>query len=258
MLLFPGTVRYLYAQDESEDVNGPGKTETSSDTEYGFNAQDVESTIAELNSDGTYTYDETALDDPPWLLRIKEWWRNFLQRFLYNPPDDPENANMRTFSYLLIGAIILLFFILFLYKLLGKSYTGVGEGSAAGVNGEFDIPGSWGDTGATKASELAASGQFREAISVLFKSALRGLSNVGWINYRSSDGSRMYLRQLRRSADLYPVYRDFLGFFEVAYYRKGNPTDGDWRYLFESYGNLARIASTNPPRIPSGNRFQHG
>jgi hypothetical protein len=83
---------------------------------------------------------------------------------------------------------------------------------------------------------------------VLLRTTLKGLDSVGWIRYRDSAGSRLYLRQLRRSAELYPLFRDFLGRFEVAYYRKQTPDEDDWTFMYDKYRDLARVAvAVQPP-----------
>jgi hypothetical protein len=223
-------------------------------TQYGFNAQDVESVVSRLASGDEYKYDESTLDDPPWLLRLKEWWRNFRQRMGSGPMNNLDFEGMTTVSFIIVAVVVVLIFGVFLYRMLERRYGSSIAGSGEGSDGEFGNIGAWGDTGVSKATEIAATGMFRDAISVLFKSALRGLSNVGWINYRSSGGSRIYLRQLRRSAEIYPIYRDFLSRFEVAFYRKDSADEQDWSYMYETYGNLARTASANPAKVPTRNR----
>ncbi len=220
------------AQDENNTASG-GITESS-----------IENTLARLNADGTYSYDEMSLDDHPWVQRIREWWRNLHSRLATGPITGLDSEGAIVISVILIVTVIALILIVFLVR-FGRRYSGSETGLIEGFNGEPMGMGSWGEVDAGKARELAASGMFRDAISLLFRSALKGLSNLGWIRYRSSGASRSYLRQLRRSTDLYPLFREFLGRFEVAYYRKERTDKDDWTFLIGVYENLARVAAPN-------------
>ncbi len=234
----------MFAQDESA-TGTPEKVSPTPRTS--ITESIIDGSLHRLMSEGVYDYDEGLIDDPPWLLRLKEMWRNFRQRLANNPVTSSGYIGSTSMSIIMVVAILVLIVVLFLFRTFGSPYGRAGIVGQGAADGDLDMPGVWSEAGMMDATKLAAAGNFRDAISVLFKSALKGLGNLGWIRYRKSGGSRAYLRQLRRSAELYPVYRDFLGRFEVAYYRKDYPGDEDWQFMIDRYGDLARLAASNPP-----------
>jgi len=219
---------------------------------YPLTKQGVEDALADLTSGDRYKYDESVLDDPAWLLRLREWFDGLIRRLIGGPSPAVGIGGFRMISTIIIAALLTLMGVLLLMR-IGWSPARQGAGADSGV---FDVNGlgSWSDADVRKATELASAGLFREAVSTLFRSALKGLGDLGWIRYRSSGGSRSYLRQLRRSADIYPLFRDLLGRFEVAYYRKVTPDEDDWSFMFGAYENLARAAVVNPPPSHSERR----
>ncbi len=214
----------------------------------GISREVVDAAIARLSAEQEYQYDERALDDPVWLTALRRWFRSLLERWGESPVSDAESRGFAVLGIILAAALIIL--MLFLYVPRVLCWTGpesknlFGEGLA----GEGEGAGMWGETGVGRAVDLAASGMLREAVSLLFRSTLRGLDNMGWIRYRKSAASRLYLRQLRRSEDLYPLFRDLLRRFELAYYSKDTPDQDDWMFLYSKYRDLAAAAvKVRPP-----------
>jgi hypothetical protein len=206
----------------------------------------IENALQELTADGEYDYEESSLDEPQWLLAMQEWFGGLMSRWGESPANRIIRTRFQMFGIVLVLLLAILVLVFILMRLFGRSYGPRGEGGA--FDKGMEAMGAWGDGSAKKASELASMGNYRDAVSVLFRSSLIGLDNLGWIKYRTSSASRFYLRQLRRSAELYPVFRDFLQRFEVAYYRKETPDSDDWTFLFDQYHSLVEVAtSVRPP-----------
>ena len=219
--------------------------ETDDSAGTGITAERVDSALDGLLAGGDYNYDEQTLDEPQWLISLRQWMDDLGQRWGGSPISFMKGGGISLFGYLLILILALLVLVFVLMRLLGGPSRLAIDG--LGVERGADIAGTWSDSGAQKAVELASLGNFREAASMLFKSSLRGLDSLGWIRYRTSSASRQYLRQLRRSAELYPVFRDLLGRFEVAYYRKSMPDHTDWSYMYERYHSLVEVATSIKP-----------
>lgn len=217
------------------------------DTEVGdITAESVEESLQTLTADGEYEYEEDRLDEPEWLLALQEWLNDLGQRWRGGPVSFLNRGGFAMFGLILVIVLALLVLLFILIRLFGRSYeSGIG---GRRFEGEMEITGKWGESGAEKATELASTGNYREAVSVLFRATLAGLDSLGWIRYRKSNASRQYLRQLRRSAELYPVFRDLLWKFEVAYYRKDTPDSEDWSFMYDRYKSLVEVAtSIRPP-----------
>jgi hypothetical protein len=141
--------------------------------------------------------------------------------------------------------VLLILILAFLVmRLTGFGRKGKSGFIIAGTGNGDPALGAWSEGNIRKAMEYAASGLYRNAISVLFRSALQGLDESGWIRYRKSGASRAYLRQLRKSENLYPLFRDMLYRFEIAYYKNDETFAEDWNQLLGIYQNLAKTAVT--------------
>jgi len=202
----------------------------------------VQEAMAHLTEGDRYTYDETTLEEPIWLLRIKEWFKNLRERWDRSPGSIVSELDPVDILLILSVVVVVIVLLILLPRIIEWGVRGSREGASGGAGGMEGLAGVWGEAEARRALELASGGMLREAVSVLLRTTLKGLDSVGWIRYRDSAGSRSYLRQLRRSADLYPLFRDFLGRFEVAYYRKETPDQDDWAFMYEKYRDLARVA----------------
>jgi len=212
----------------------------------GLDAERVRTSLDELIATDRYTYDPGILDDPPWLAKIKEWWKNFSNRSGIGILDGLTLGSPLVIS-IIVGIVVFVMFIFVLIRRMGAGRRlGFANSNTDEING-LDAFEAWGDLDSGTARDLASQGRFKEACSVLFRSALKGLGKSGWIKYRTSGGSRQYLRQLRRSEELYPLYRDLLGRFEVAYYRKDIADETDWTFMLGIYENLAKSATTFRP-----------
>ena len=224
----------VWSQDDMESVS------------TGITAEKIENSLEELTADGEYVYEESTLDEPEWLLAFQEWFGNLGRQWGGSPLNLLNRGGFQLFGMVLVLILAMLVLVFILMRLFGRSYGPGSEGMA--FEKGMESMGAWGDAGVNKARELASTGNYREAVSVLFRASLNGLDNLGWIKYRTSSASRQYLRQMRRSAELYPVFRDFLQRFEVAYYRKDAPDSDDWSFLYDQYHSLAEVAtSVRPP-----------
>jgi hypothetical protein len=220
---------------DGDSENGPGKVDR----------ERVEEAVASIASTGEYAYKEATFEDPVWLRKVWDWIRRLNERWESSPLNSPRTP----FSF--IGIALLLLLVvgaagLLLTRVMGADGSGL-RASGDGEVREAGAAGVWERAEVDRAAELASAERFREAVSALFGSLLRGLDSSGWIKYRHGRPSRAYLRQLRRSAELYPHFRDFLARFEIAYYRKGEPDSEDWQFLRGVYGNLARVAADTAP-----------
>lgn len=220
--------------------------ETQTEAASGISKQRISEAVATLSASGDYTYEEATFEDPAWLRRFKAWVARMGDRWESSPLNP-----RRTTPYSLVGVVLLLLLVVGAAGLLLTRVMAAEpfrpRGSGGLVGGEAGGAGRWEEADESRAAELAASGRLREAVSALFASLLRGLDSSGWIRYRRGRASRAYLRQLRRSAELYPLFRDFLGRFEIVYYRKGDPDQDDWRFLRGVYVNLAHVAAERVP-----------
>lgn len=216
-------------------------------TESGVRKTTVDETIGTiLAEEGAekYSYREGSLEEAQWMTVIRNWLRSMQSRFKSGgAPIFPAISFGVLISIgIVLGLLILGFFAM---RFLGIGFFGKPTQVLLGTeNGDF-LPGTWGEEGARKAMELASTGMYRNAISVLFKSTLQGLDESGWIRYRKSGGSRRYLLQLRRSEDMYPLFRDMLRRFEIAYYKNDDTFADDWSFIYGKYQDLAKAAVTN-------------
>ena len=212
----------------------------------GLDSERVRTSLDELIATDKYNYDPGILDDPPWLVKLKEWLKNFSNRSGFGILNGLNMGSPIVIS-IIVGIAVFIMFIFVLIRRMGAGRKrGFANSNADGIDG-LDAFEAWGDLDSGTARKLASQGRFKEACSVLFKSALKGLGKSGWIKYRTSGGSRQYLRQLRRSEELYPLYRDLLGRFEVAYYRKDIADETDWTFMLGIYETLAKSATTYRP-----------
>ena len=228
-----------YAQDSSKDVS--------------VTREEVLNKLAELASSREYVYTEHALEEPIWIQWVKEHLKRFFERRREGWFSLKELLSFRVLSWViaflvLCGAVVWL--VKFYLHRLGSRIGAAGSLEKSGEPGY----GVWGETGACLAMDLASQGRFREAVSQLFRSLLKGLDNLGWIVYQQGRASRAYLRQLRKSEKLYPLFRDFLWRFELAYYRQDSPTPDDWGYLYDRYVKTAQAASEEATRGGLGRR----
>jgi hypothetical protein len=238
------------AGQESTSTPESGVTSINPEPESassGVTADRVHDSLERLTQGDKYDYSEGSLDDPPWVLAFKDWLRNLMSRWQSSPMTSAAQGEWTRFAIILSCAILLVGAAIFLLQLMGRGFgTSRSAITAAGIN---NIPErTWGEEVSKYALELASGGKFRDAVSVLFKSTLKSLDNMGWIKYRQSVGSRGYLRQLRKSAELYPLFRDLLGRFEVAYYAKEQANEDDWNFIYGKYRSLAETAgAVNSP-----------
>jgi hypothetical protein len=208
--------------------------------------------MADLTKDKAFQYTEGSLDEPVWLMWLRSKIAQWLQRWRMSAPSPMFEDVGRTVAYSVTVLAIVLAVVWLVIRLVGnpkglfKKKTA--NGSAAGQEG------GWFDAGIAEATRLASSGNFKEALSMLFRALLKGLDRTGWISYQKGRASRAYLRQLRRSDMLYPLFRDFLWRFELAFYREVTPREDDWEYLYVVYGRLAKTVNELPIPILTGKR----
>jgi hypothetical protein len=211
----------------------------------------IDDAMAELTSGEKYKYPETALEESA----LTQWIKGWLQKL--NMPMHAGGITLTpgllVVSLLLSLAVIVAIFVIVIIVIRVVRYQNRGK---AGKKGEAGVTngamGEWGDLGVSKALEMASTGNFKGAISVLFQAMLRGLDMTGWVSYRRGVASRTYLRQLRKSDQLYPLFRDFLWRFELAYYREAVPSQDDWQYLYTTFGKVASVVNEMP--MPSRSR----
>jgi hypothetical protein len=234
MLAAPGR---LPAQDE------PGAPRTS------ITEEQVNDTVDALVGEGDYKYNIDEVEDPTWLVWLTEMLRKLDERW----QNSPLNSHGRMSAFGILGLFLV---VLIVITSIGMVFSRVfgASGRRRISTGETETgfdwvsPDGWSDAGSRKAAELAASGRLREASSLLFRALLHGLDSSGWIRFHKGRASRAYLRQLRRSDQLYPLFRDFLWCFEQAFYRKQEPSGEDWEFLHSSYQSLSNTArNLRPP-----------
>jgi hypothetical protein len=213
---------------------------------------DISSAMADLTKDKTFHYTEGSLDEPIWLMwlrsKIAQWW----QRWKMSAPGPMSENVGRTVAYSVTVLAILLAVGWLVVRLVAGPKGLFKRKTSNGAVG--DQEGGWFDTGIAEATKLASSGNFKEALSALFRALLKGLDKTGWISYQKGRASRAYLRHLRRSDLLYPLFRDFLWRFELAFYREVTPREDDWEYLYDVYGRLAKTVNELPIPILTGKR----
>ncbi len=221
---------------------------TASAAPAGLDREAVEDTLSGLLATGMYDYDESDLENPTWMV----WFRDRIRRLdemWENSPLPRAGAGV----YSVFGVVLAAVFLgsalaMLLSRIFGGGRPRLGIQVAGEGGNEQGVFAGWSEGGARDALDLASAGKLREASSILFGSLLGSLNDSGWIRYRKGRPSRAYLRQLRRSDLLYPLFRDFLWRFELAYYRKGEPSGDDWEFLYDSYRNLANTTrKVRPP-----------
>ncbi|MCX6646046.1 MAG: hypothetical protein NTY09_06785 [bacterium] len=234
--LFSLLATYAYSLSELDPTN-KGIRESTVD--------DAISSIITGDGADKYTYKEGSLEEAQWVTFLRNWLSS-LQNRLHSSGSTPILPFIPIEFWYSIGLVLLVIGIGFLVmRFLGIGFFRKRLIAAAGtINGEF-LPGTWGEEGAKKAMEYASEGKYRHAISVLFRSTLQGLDDSGWIRYRKSGASRRYLLQLRKSDEIYPLFRDMLGRFEIAYYKNDEAYPDDWSFLYNKYHDLAKIAVIN-------------
>ncbi|MFH1675459.1 MAG: hypothetical protein ABIC40_00440 [bacterium] len=207
----------------------------------------VVNALAEVSQGDEYIYEDSSLDDPAWLIFLRDWLRSMSERW----SDSPIAAGMGSMVFLMS---MLVFTSLVVIGIIVLSHTTIFHPNrnlllkSPESPDDFFFADNWIDAGLNRAEELISSGKNREAISILFNAVLVGLDRTGWIRFHKSVPSRTYLRQLRRSAEIYPLFRDLLWRFEVAYYGKDNPENSDWEYVRGKYSSLAKTAiEIKPP-----------
>lgn len=203
----------------------------------------IDSALQTLTESGDYVYEESDLREPEWLLNLRDWLHRFDER-LRSPLARSGIAISAVIGTLLTLIILTAVFI----AIWNQSKNLIRWKNRNDVNGDVKLEtlGAWGKN-LSGVYTMAGAGHFRDAISGLFISLLTGLDDSGWIRFRRGGPSRMYLRQLRRSDELYPLFRDFLWKFELSYYRGDIPDENDWNSMMGIYENIARHASSNRP-----------
>jgi len=232
-LLLVTNVSGLHAQASGEEFTSPVEPAT------------ISRIMTELTSSGEYMYVKEDYEDPQWL----QWFRTRIREFFEGwRPDNEASSGIGIITFVIIMLLAVgIMAGAFLFERAIGGRRRYGAENNGGSIPDYENPGGWGEDAARMATDLASSGRLRDAISVLFKSSLRGLDNSGWIRYRQSTASRAYLRQLRRSDTLYPIFRDLLSRFEVAFYRNDVTDEGDWEYLLNKYRNLSQTAEAAGP-----------
>lgn len=224
-------------------------------TESGVTHSSVENTLSGILAEdggGRYSYREGSLEDPPWVTAFRNWLKRVQDR--WNSSGGPAGDSIRLFNiWIAVSFVVLVLVVLyFIARILGFKFVGKQDPVKIAIENGDVLIGTWGEEGARKAIEFASAGKFRDAISLLFRSSLRGLDHSGWIRYRKSGGSRHYLRQLRVSESLYPLFREMLGRFEIAFYKNDQTYEDDWTFLYDKYQDLARTAVAVKPIANTG------
>lgn len=203
--------------------------------------ESIDSALRASIESGDYIYAEEDMSDPEWLLKLQDWFRKM---------DEAIGTTSALGMGLVqaIGFIVLIIIVIAMAMIVAQRWSIDSRIRAEKTELENlagdELLGKWGGNSFEKAQELAKSGKFRDAISYLLMSLLFGLDKSGWIRFRKGGPSRFYLRQLRRSESLYPLFRDFLWKFELAYYREDVTYSDDWDYLKGIYENIA-VSSGN-------------
>jgi hypothetical protein len=222
------------------------QSESTSATEPAIDRVAISTVMSDLTQGDTYKYPDTALEDS----LIVQWIRAWLHRL--NSPMQAGGFTvtarwvlMSVFLSLLVIALIVVLTLVIVRMV--RMQSGIRMGLAGELGGMEGIPlGEWGELGGAKATELAGAGNLKAAISLLFQALLKGLDKTGWVRYQRGVASRTYLRQLRKSDQLYPLFRDFLWRFELAYYRELVPSQDDWHFLYTTYGKVAAAVHEIP------------
>jgi hypothetical protein len=223
----------------------PGQDELSSGQSISITRESIKSALGELTQGDQYRYPESSLYDPPWVQVMNSWIRMIRERWSVRSGFEG-SREASTAVALSIAALGVVLFLVWLITMIAMRRMEKASG-ASGTAGEAEAgTGTWGEFGLNAAIDAARAGNLREAVSRLFRSLLRGLDGSGWINYQKGKASRVYLRQLRRSDELYPLFRDFLWRFELAYYRERTPGEDDWRFLYDTFNRMARAANEHP------------
>lgn len=216
------------------------------ETVHRIDRQAVANALDEVSKGDEYVYDDRTLDDPAWLIALRDWLRNLSERW----SNSPFSGGMGSLTLLLS---MLVFTSLAVIGIIVLSHTTIFHPNrnpllkSPASSDEFFLADNWTDAGLNRAEEFMAKGKNREAISILFNAILVGLDRTGWIRFHKSVPSRTYLRQLRRSAEIYPLFRDLLWRFEIAYYGKDNPESADWEYVRGKFSDLAKTACEMKP-----------
>lgn len=203
--------------------------------------ESIASALLEL-TEKKYQYKESDLEVSELTRWFREWLRKLSEK--RNAGEQSEQSRLIMLIIFLSLAVIVLTSLVAIILLLSGWLQKGHVPSDRYQNRENDFfslkgKGAWHEAGIIKAKEIAQQGRFREAISFLFNSLLRGLDSAGWIKFQKGQPSRLYLRQLRKSEELYPLFRDFLWLFELAYYREQIVTRESWENLLESYSRIA-------------------
>ena len=152
---------------------------------------------------------------------------------------------------LIAGVLVVL--VLVLLKALGKAKAGEDSGlevstqdastlAADPMNALSRPPEGW----AHLADELAARGEYREAVRSLYLALLSRLHRDGVIHYDTTLSNWDYLRQFRSRREWVPSFRELTRRFDFAWY--GNlPVGADGYHAFRA---LCAPMLTAPPATP--------
>lgn len=237
LVLIPAPALCVSAQEDKADSASLSK----------ITRETVSQALAGLTADGAYEFGRDEAEDPSWLLYIKNWMKRIDDMWTNSPMAGGQVATFSAIGALLVIILVISALALVMTRIFGgerRRFLLAGKGKNVE---DPSLLGDWVAGGAQKALEYASGGKIKEATSILFRTLLQGLDNAGWIRFRKGRGSRAYLRQLRRSEQLYPLFRDFLWRFELAYYRKGTPGTDDWEILYGCYQDLFNTAKDLRP-----------
>lgn len=197
--------------------------------------------------------------------RFEKWWREFLEKLLkeeretnINPPSGIGGgagaANL--IAVMLIAAVVVLVIVLLVLAFRGKSeerQDAEVESAAldpAKVDPQSALsrpPEGW----ASLADELAAAGNYRDAVRSLYLALLSRLHRLGAIDYDPTLSNWDYLRQFRGHGEWKPAFRQLTLRFDFAWYGQEAVTrDGylGFRALVEPM--LANAPGTGTPGAP--------
>lgn len=192
--------------------------------------------------------------------KLREWLKDLLRDEVEIAPPPALGgggiaaANM--VAVLLVAAVIVLIGVLVFLAFRGKSderteyEVETAAVNAAGVDPYSALarpPEGW----SSLADELAASGNFREAVRSLYLALLSRLHRVGAIDYDPTLSNWDYCRQFRGHREWVPTFRELTSRFDFAWYGKfevGQDGYASFRKLTEPI--LSAPTPDAPPRQP--------
>lgn len=176
--------------------------------------------------------DEEVPDPNSWWNRFKRWLGRLFERLFEQEPRRPISVAPASASGMAVANVLVIVLVAAVVIVLGGILWRAWAQRKPSAGGELQLttapgevvhdsesalsrpPEGW----ASLADELAAKGQFREAVRSLYLALLSRLHRDGAIDYHPAHSNWDYFRRFKGPRDWLPPFRELTARFDIAYY----------------------------------------